>query len=323
MLIVGVDEAGYGPLLGPLLVAGSAFRVPDPEPGTTPDVGAAGERVRRAFAGRGRGPARLLVDDSKKVYRRRGLGGLERPLLAILAASGGAWPGDFDDFLVAVGVDPGVRRDRAWYAGSPPRFPLCHEDGELDDETAALRKRLASEEVEFVGLAADVVPEDRLNALSDVSGNKSDTRFELSASVLERLAASARPGETIVAVMDRQGGRKHYLPHIQRRFPDGFPWTLGESATLSRYRIDQGGRTWFVEFRVGGDAEAPQVGLASMLAKYLRELHMLVFNDWFATLCPDVRPTAGYTQDGRRWLDETRAARDAAGVPDTTLTRTR
>ena len=67
MLIVGVDEAGYGPLLGPLLVAGSAFRVPDPEPGAGVDVDASGERIRAAFAGRGRGPARLLVDDSKKV----------------------------------------------------------------------------------------------------------------------------------------------------------------------------------------------------------------------------------------------------------------
>jgi len=127
----------------------------------------------------------------------------------------------------------------------------------------------------------------------------------------------------VLVVMDRQGGRKHYLAPLQRRFPDGFPWTLAESSTSSRYRIDRGGRTWFIEFRVGGDAEAPQVGLASMLAKYLREVYMMLWNDWFATLCPDVRPTAGYTQDGRRWLEESRAAREAAGIPDAILSRTR
>ena len=32
MLHVGVDEAGYGPLLGPLVVAVSALRTPDDTP---------------------------------------------------------------------------------------------------------------------------------------------------------------------------------------------------------------------------------------------------------------------------------------------------
>ncbi len=323
MLVIGVDEAGYGPLLGPLLVAGSAFRVPEPEAGQLPDADAVGVRIRRAFAGRSRGPARLLVDDSKKVYRNRGLEGLEGPLLAMLAATDCAWPDVLDDFLVGVGVDPGDRRARRWYAGAPPRFPLRTEEPELLDEVAAFRKRLVAEGVECVGLAADVVPEDRLNALFDVSGNKADTLFDLSASILEGLASAARPGETVLAVMDRQGGRRYYLGPLQRRFPDGFPWTLAESATSSRYRIDRGGRSWFVEFRVGGDAEAPQVGLASMLAKYLREVYMLLWNDWFATICPDVRATAGYTQDGRRWLAESRAAREAAGITDAEICRTR
>ena len=58
-------------------------------------------------------------------------------------------------------------------------------------------------------------------------------------------------------------------------------------------------------------------------AKYLREVYMLLWNDWFAALCPEVRPTAGYTQDGRRWLDESRAAREAAGISDAVLSRIR
>jgi hypothetical protein len=323
MLLVGVDEAGYGPLLGPLVVAGSAFRVPDPERGAAIDADAAGACLKRALAGRGRGVPRLRVDDSKKVYVRGGLGALERPLLALLDARGSAWPEDLDDLLVEVGIDPGARRDRAWYAGRPPRFPLRHEPGELDDEGRDLRERLAREDVEFVGLVADVLPEDRLNALFDASGNKSDTLFDVSAGVLERLAAHARPGEPVIAVMDRQGGRKRYQGPLAHRFPEAFPWTLGESAECSRYRLDRPGGAWHVSFRVGADAAAPQVALASMLAKYLREVFMGLWNDWFAALCPDVRPTAGYAQDGRRWLDESRALRDAAGIPDAALARTR
>lgn len=323
MLLVGVDEAGYGPLLGPLVVAGSAFRVPDPPAGETPDADAAGLAVRRAFAGRGRGRPALRVDDSKKVYSRGGLGALERPLLALLGARGAAWPEDLDDLLVEVGVDPGARRGRAWYAGRPPRFPLRFAEEELDEERRQLRDRLERERVEAVGLVAEILPEDRLNEHFAETENKSDTLFDVSAGVLERLAAHAAPGEPVVAVLDRQGGRKRYQGPLAQRFPDAFPWTLAESAERSRYRLDRPGGAWHVEFRVGADAGAPQVALASMLAKYLREVFMGLWNDWFATLCPEVRPTAGYTQDGRRWLDESRALRDEAGIPDDALVRTR
>ena len=323
MLVVGVDEAGYGPLLGPLVVAGAAFRVPDPEPGAAVDADAAGLRIKHALAGRGRGHPALRVDDSKKVYARGGLGALERPILALLSARGSAWPSSLDEMLVEVGVDPDSRRDRSWYAGRPPRFPLRFEAEELEEDTQRLTARLAHEQVAFMGLAADVLTEDRLNARFAESGNKSDTLFDVSAGVLERLAARARPGEAVLAVMDRQGGRKRYQGPLAHRFPMAFPWTLAESADCSRYRLDRPDGAWHVEFRVGADAAAPQVGLASMLAKYLREVFMGIWNDWFAVLCPDVRPTAGYTQDGRRWLDESRAARDAAGIPDAVLSRTR
>ena len=78
-----------------------------------------------------------------------------------------------------------------------------------------------------------------------------------------------------------------------------------------------------VRFEVEADGAFPQVGLASMLAKYLREAFMALFNEHFRRICPDVAPTAGYTQDARRWLDETRALRASHGIPDSDLVRTR
>ncbi len=327
MLLIGVDEAGYGPLLGPLVVGGAAFRLrADPDTSDeSPD--AAGARVRAAFAGPGRGPPRVAVDDSKRLYARGGLAALERPLLTLLRAAGRAPPSCLDDLLVDVGVDPGARRDSAWYAGGLPRFPLAHgplaHGDDLEGEARELRSRLGAAGVALSGLAAEVVPEERLNALFGASGNKSDTLFELSCGVFERLAAAARPDEPVVVVFDRQGGRKRYGPPLQERYPDGFVWTRGESEQRSWYEVRRGARSFRIEYRVGADASAPQTALASMLAKYLRELHMTLWNAWFAELCPEVRPTAGYTEDGRRWLDETRAAREAAGIPDARLVRVR
>ena len=65
------------------------------------------------------------------------------------------------------------------------------------------------------------------------------------------------------------------------------------------------------------------VALASCLAKYARELCMDSFNDYFCELQPDLRPTAGYTTDGRRWLRDARAALRGAGIERGELVRSR
>ena len=41
--------------------------------------------------------------------------------------------------------------------------------------------------------------------------------------------------------------------------------------------------------------------LASMTAKYLRELSMRAFNEFWCAHVPDLRPTAGYPSDSRRF----------------------
>ena len=85
MIICGVDEAGYGPTLGPLVMTACALRVPDGPGG--PDVWeiladwVARSPVRRE--------TRLVVADSKKMYSpATGLWRLEETVLAFLQAGG-------------------------------------------------------------------------------------------------------------------------------------------------------------------------------------------------------------------------------------------
>jgi ribonuclease HII len=312
MLLIGVDEAGYGPLLGPLVVAGAAFRAED-----APSPEAFASRLTEALHGAG-----VVVGDSKRVYgTTRELAALELPLLAFLEASG-AHAGRFDDVLAAAGVDPAIRRSAPWYADAPATFPLRARADDVLDAAARLRAALASAGIEFVGLAADVVDERRLNAAFE-SGNKADALFGASSGIFDRLAARRVAGEPLAAVFDRHGGRRYYAPALQRRWPQALAWPLVETPTRSDYRLHFEGAPAFVRFEVEADGAFPQVGLASMLAKYLREAFMETFNAFFARLIPDVAPTAGYYEDGRRWLEAGRAARLAAGVPDERLVRLR
>jgi hypothetical protein len=42
-----------------------------------------------------------------------------------------------------------------------------------------------------------------------------------------------------------------------------------------------------------------------MAAKFVRELAMIRFNAYWGDRIPELKPTAGYVQDARRWLSDT------------------
>ncbi len=81
-ILAGIDEAGFGPILGPLVVTGVSFRVPDDQL----DV-CLWETLRESCSHLpARAAQRLVITDSKKLYRsRRHLPAIERPALVMLA----------------------------------------------------------------------------------------------------------------------------------------------------------------------------------------------------------------------------------------------
>ena len=58
-----------------------------------------------------------------------------------------------------------------------------------------------------------------------------------------------------------------------------------------------------------------------MTAKYLRELAMIRLNRFFREHVPQVRPTAGYVQDGRRFLEEIGSVIQTEGLDSQELVR--
>ena len=140
MILAGIDEAGYGPLLGPLVVGCCAFEVGPADSAKTGSGASFGhnldempclwKRLRKHVSkSRSKSGRKLHINDSKMVYSpAAGLKELERSVLALAAVSG-AWPADASGLVgLLAGTAAHVLDDLPeydWYqAESTEPFPL-------------------------------------------------------------------------------------------------------------------------------------------------------------------------------------------------------
>jgi len=321
-LLIGTDEAGYGPNLGPLVVAGSAWRLPDADK--------AADRLARMAAeiGAAAGSRQPPWADSKQLYKPGGgLSAIERGVLAALAstalassaqqASAGI-PSDGAALSERLGIDnPVATAPAEWPRFMAMTIPVATSAASLKALANSVATILPSQGIQLVAVACRLLHPRAFNALLDTGLNKSDI---LSKTTLE-LAADLRalaPGEPARVWCDRHGGRKSYAALVGRHFAAPLVRTLVETAAASAYEIPAAGVR--IEFTVGGEARVP-VALASMTAKYVRELAMAAFNAHWTTLEPGLRPTAGYPVDARRWREEAAAILARSAIPPDTLWR--
>src|SRR4051812_12328859 len=144
--IVGLDEAGYGPNLGPLVQAAVAARVPA---GVECLWTCLARGVRRAADP---DDGRLLIDDSKLVYA--GPNGLARLERGVSAVAGDAPVGDLMT-RVACGSSLADLAGESWYHAAEPR-PVACDPAEADPATVRCAQALAEGGVEFRSVRAMV-----------------------------------------------------------------------------------------------------------------------------------------------------------------------
>jgi hypothetical protein len=310
--IVGLDEAGYGPNLGPLVQAAVVVRVPD-DTGCLWQCLAAG--VRRAADP---DDGRVLIDDSKLVHAGpHGLARLERTVVGVL---GGCQP--VGQLLGCTACSPTLTdlAAESWYVPDE-LLPVALDRVVFDSCDLCFAEATHANGVEFRAARCVVTPAPRFNALLDRWDTKSAV-LEQGVIALLRDGLAALPGdEPVTVVIDKQGGRNYYAALIHTALPDGWVSPLRESAELSEYTVSGLGRDVRLVFRPRADAGAMPVALASMLAKYLREVFMRQFNRYWLAHVPGLKPTAGYPGDAKRFYDAIRPAMARLGVPEHTVWR--
>jgi len=367
--VVGTDEAGYGPNLGPLLVGVSCWRVDlakknvenelcqektnaptlfdfvDESELTRVDeddlASAAIRRLNDALAPICSRRGVFPLVDSKVLYGgAKSLAALERSFgIAVCLLGAQASDATFRGILRLTREEPNASAP-PWEREVEFDAPVDSKTGSFEDlaeKSALVRGQFDKLGVELLDLAARRVQPLEFNALLTKLGLKSDLIADVTTSLLvETIARVTKRTNTtdeplrFVALCDKLGGRDRYASILSARFPDAVPCVVRESRASSVYRLnarrgrDRSGRIvdfaspvlLETRFTAKGESNAP-TALASIVAKYLRELSMRPFNEFWrrATGNDALKPTAGYPADALRFraeVEETKRRLDVA-----------
>lgn len=299
-VIAGIDEAGFGPVLGPLVVSATAFEVDDEHA-----QGCLWRMLAPAVSpGLAKRRRRIAIADSKRLYHglrgSAGLEHLERGVLSMLAAVG-APTATLREVLGALAPSaPDNAEKYPWYAQADLTLPRGISETDLKLSANSLRAAMSDVAVRPLMFSSEPIFAAEYNRLVSTVRNKSSVLFDVTCRLLDRLWRMRAKGPIYVWV-DRQGGRMRYLPQLQRVFPDAAHKIVAESDTASSYQLTAPGRDWRISFVRDAERKQLPVALASMMSKYLRELFMELLNTFWRQRLPELEPTAGYYRDGVRF----------------------
>jgi ribonuclease HII len=324
-ILIGTDEAGYGPNLGPLTVAATAWHLPD---GVEPlDLWNELKSVLTNMPERG--DQRLFVADSKKVFSPgEGLESLEVAVLAFLNLIN-VNTASIDEVCRAISMPAQVAPFSDAYQAEPWNttpgltLPVDSSDDHITEWVATLNSELEKRGIRLLGIRARIMFPEEFNQLVAQTDSKgvvlSNATLQLVRDLADSCAADAESGnKATLVVCDKHGGRNRYDELISQHFDDQFVFRLEESREKSRYRM---GSMDFC-FRTKAEEFLP-VALASMVAKYTREVLMHQFNHFWATHIPGLKPTQGYPLDAKRFRDDIAASVHTLNISMDLLWRSR
>jgi ribonuclease HII len=309
--LVGVDENGLGPRLGPLIVTAVLVR--------------ADERGAKVASSRARGKLRERLDDSKALvsFRERALG--EAWARAIHArTSPHVRAGTVDDLIHALSLDARAPLRAMCPDGHAPQ--CWRTDGEelsRDDtlvrDVARDLETLAARGVAVVGARVAIVCTRRIND----AVARGFSRFHVDLHTMERLVVWAREAasEEIVATCGKVGGFDRYGDRFGGPLAGRLHLALQEGRAKSSYKMPGIGTIAFVR---DADASHMLVSMASLVGKWVRDVLMSRIVRHHRASVPHLPDASGYYDAiTTRFIDASALARKKAQLPDACFVRNR
>ena len=317
-VLAGIDEAGFGPILGPLVVSSSVFLLG----GHSPDADlwqilrkSVGKR-RKALAGR------LLIADSKKAYSKSfGIKHLERTVLACLKYLDKT-PATLSELLAMLGPDCLERlSDYPWHKDISG-YVIGRDKADMAIASAAMGNDMSANNIKLMELKSCCIDVAYYNKMVGSVKNKASVLFSVVCRLIKETYDNFSDDDLQI-IIDRQGGRVRYRKELLRNFADMELKILKETADHSSYELKSGKRQMRLHFVVAADDRFLPVSLASMVSKYVRELLIDNMNRYFIGCCGELKPTAGYWKDGLRFIADLKRAIPHVQIDDNQLIRCR
>ncbi len=313
--LLGTDEAGYGPNLGPLLIGATLWQVPDDQ--LNVDLY---DTLSAAITSTPRDRQRLCIADSKRIYKPKGtLNRLEQGVLAALNSLGRqpkTWASLWDALDKQAAAE---QQELPWYQTHQCEIPRAANVADISKHAEQLVA--LQQQAELVDMRARAVFPPLFNEMVERYDSKgaalSLTTLRLIRSQLEIL----KPAPVRI-MCDKHGGRNRYLALLQDTFPDQQIRIVEESRQISTYRWGSAETGVEISFQAKGEGFLP-AALASMICKYLREISMEAFNQFWCSRVDDLHPTAGYPVDAKRYHQEIDVERQRLGIDNRLLWRSR
>jgi ribonuclease HII len=298
MLVMGVDENGLGPRLGPLVATSVVLETR--------------RYARAALCERG---LALGLTDSKEAGGFGRMGFTESVALALLKRGGAGCPGSADGLLDR--VSPGSRQrlrsccpndptaDQCWTVDLP--LPVFGGDESYGE--ALLDRLVGRSSLRVVDVQSRVACAGELNTKLAAGKNKLAVDLELFEDLIS--FARVRHGSPLLAVCGMIGGIRDYASRLSR-FEDHRVEPLGSRRGQRRYMVDDVGE---VRFEVDADARHLPVALASIVGKYVREICMRRIGEFYRQGDPGLKLASGYHDPvTTRFIEATESSRRQLGI---------
>ncbi|MCS7016192.1 MAG: hypothetical protein NZM42_08795 [Gemmatales bacterium] len=347
---IGIDEAGYGPILGPFVMTAVALSSSrswraDEIWNHLPQVSARWPKLGQR--GTADNPPAFCITDSKQIHRgHHAFADLEYHTLPVLWA----WLGKSrrcGPWLRRISVATLRGLQVPCYDIRHRRLPMAHDPSVIAQRAVLWREMLSAAGLTLLRPRVFIMLPEAINEAIAQHGTKAvlplDGLRHLLPALLREISTS---GVTLQftsltntddpvhceAICDRLGGRLHYAAVLTGALDGWQLQTFHESAARCEYTLTSRNGTSLdgksrLKLRLvimpRAECRAFLVALASMISKYVREIFMLHWNDYWRRHVPDLRPTSGYPGDAPRFLHSIQSAYLRLGFQEAWLRRCR
>ncbi len=314
MIIAGLDEAALGPSLGPFCACLVRFQTAGDDRETNLYSSLAASVISEPP--KASSPSsKIAVGDSKKLYTpARGISLLEKAVFSFLETRAGCLPQNFYSLLTLLAgkETSSLLSSIPWFAGAEKlALPLNPVSSETSEK---LKKTMDAAGVSLLPVKLRFVPAKEFNRHLKTEKGKSGAIRSILNPLMLQVLNSSNPTRFII---DRQGSRRYYGEWLAELQPGQALTAREEGPARSLYRTG----IHDLRFLVKADAAYLEVALASIFAKYVRELAMILFNHWWTDRLPALKPTAGYPRDAKRFVEDLKSGGVFPQDPDQLIRR--